>query len=166
MTYPHSPGGHHGGHQGHQHHGSVAKPVSPAAILAAVGTRYTCPMHPEIVRDAPGSCPICGMALEPLMPSAGDDEIPELRDFSRRFWWTLPLTIVTLGLAMLGHRTDFLTPEQRSGVSSNLEKLYGRGLNLTFEVNPKLVGGLRVRVGSDVYDGSVAARLQQLAETF
>ncbi|HKX98214.1 MAG TPA: copper-translocating P-type ATPase [Steroidobacteraceae bacterium] len=71
-------------------------------------------MHPEIVRDAPGSCPICGMALEPLMPSAGDDEIPELRDFSRRFWWTLPLTIVTLGLAMLGHRTDFLTPEQRS----------------------------------------------------
>ena len=78
------------------------------------GQRYTCPMHPEIVRDAPGSCPICGMALEPLMPSAGDDEIPELRDFSRRFWWTLPLTVLTLALAMLGHRTDFLTPEQRS----------------------------------------------------
>ena len=71
-------------------------------------------MHPEIVRDAPGSCPICGMALEPLMPSAGDDEIPELHDFTRRFWWTLPLTIVTLGLAMLGHRTDVLTPDQRS----------------------------------------------------
>jgi F-type H+-transporting ATPase subunit delta len=59
-----------------------------------------------------------------------------------------------------------LTPEQQSGVSSNLEKIYGRGLNLAFEVNPKLVGGLRVRVGSDVYDGSVAARLQQLEETF
>ncbi len=77
-------------------------------------TRYTCPMHPEIVRDAPGQCPICGMALEPLMPSADDEEIPELRDFSRRFWWTLPLTVAVLGLAMLGHRTAFLTAEQRS----------------------------------------------------
>jgi Cu+-exporting ATPase len=71
-------------------------------------------MHPEIVRDAPGHCPICGMALEPLMPTAGDDEIPELRDFSRRFWWTLPLTLVTLGLAMLGHRTTILSPAERS----------------------------------------------------
>ncbi|HKX57895.1 MAG TPA: copper-translocating P-type ATPase [Steroidobacteraceae bacterium] len=71
-------------------------------------------MHPEIVRDAPGNCPICGMALEPMLPSADDDEIPELRDFTRRFWWTLPLTLVTLGLAMLGHRTSFVTPEQRS----------------------------------------------------
>ena len=78
------------------------------------GTRYTCPMHPEIVRDAPGNCPICGMALEPMLPSTDDDEIPELRDFTRRFWWTLPLTLVTLGLAMLGHRTSFVTPEQRS----------------------------------------------------
>ncbi len=76
--------------------------------------RYTCPMHPEIVRDAPGHCPICGMALEPVMPSAADDEIPELHDFSRRFWWTLPLTLATLGLAMLGHRMSLLTPEQRS----------------------------------------------------
>ena len=81
---------------------------------AAAGARYTCPMHPEIVRDAPGNCPICGMALEPVLPSAGDDEVPELRDFTRRFWWTLPLTLVTLGLAMLGHRTSFLTPGQRS----------------------------------------------------
>jgi Cu+-exporting ATPase len=71
-------------------------------------------MHPEIVRDAPGNCPICGMALEPMLPSTDDDEIPELRDFTRRFWWTLPLTLVTLGLAMLGHRTSFVTPEQRS----------------------------------------------------
>jgi Cu+-exporting ATPase len=78
------------------------------------GARYTCPMHLEIVRDAPGNCPICGMALEPMLPSADDDEIPELRDFTRRFWWTLPLTLVTLGLAMLGHRTSFVTPEQRS----------------------------------------------------
>ena len=59
-----------------------------------------------------------------------------------------------------------LTPEQQSGVAGNLEKIYGRGLNLSFGVNPALVGGLRVRVGSDVYDGSVAARLRSLAENF
>ncbi len=58
-----------------------------------------------------------------------------------------------------------LTSEQQSGISSNLEKLYGRGLILSFEVNPALVGGLRVRVGSDVYDGSVAARLKRLEES-
>jgi Cu+-exporting ATPase len=73
-------------------------------------------MHPEIVRDAPGSCPICGMALEPVMPSADDEEAPELRDSARRFWWTLPLTLVALILAMLGHRTDLLTADQRSWV--------------------------------------------------
>ena len=59
-----------------------------------------------------------------------------------------------------------LTPDQQSGVASNLQRLYGNGLNLSFHVNPALVGGLRVRVGSDVYDGSVAARLQKLEETF
>jgi len=59
-----------------------------------------------------------------------------------------------------------LTPEQQSGVANNLEKIYGRGLNLSFGVNPALVGGLRVRVSSDVYDGSVAARLRSLAENF
>jgi F-type H+-transporting ATPase subunit delta len=59
-----------------------------------------------------------------------------------------------------------LSPEQQSGVSASLERIYGRGLNIGFQVNPALVGGLRVRVGSDVYDGSVAARLQRLEETF
>jgi len=73
-------------------------------------------MHPEIVRDAPGHCPICGMALEPVMPTADDDEFPELREFTRRFWWTLPLTLLVLALAMLGHRTNFITPEQRSWI--------------------------------------------------
>jgi Cu+-exporting ATPase len=71
-------------------------------------------MHPEIVRDAPGHSPICGMALEPVVPTAGDDEIPELHDFSRRFWWTLPLTLATLALAMLGHRIDAVAGAQRS----------------------------------------------------
>ena len=85
-------------------------PVEPAAA----GVRYTCPMHPEIVRDAPGSCPICGMALEPLMPTLDDDELPELADFRRRFWWTLPLTSIVLVLAMFGHRLGFPPESVRS----------------------------------------------------
>lgn len=68
---------------------------------AAPGTIYTCPMHPEIRQHHPGSCPKCGMALEPLMPSLEDDN-PELKDFSRRFWWTLPLTVIVTVLAMFG----------------------------------------------------------------
>jgi len=93
------------------------KPVSEGGTSAArtpAQARYTCPMHPEIIRDAPGHCPICGMALEPMLPSTDDEAIPELRDFSRRFWWTLPLTLVVLALAMLGDRADFLRPGQRS----------------------------------------------------
>src|SRR5829696_5505877 len=54
------------------------KPQTAAVETAAPGKRYTCPMHPEIIQDAPGNCPICGMALEPLMPAADDDELPEL----------------------------------------------------------------------------------------
>src|SRR5687768_1634834 len=97
-------------------HGGHGNPGDGSAAATVAGARYTCPMHPDIVRDAPGHCPICGMALEPMMPSADDDEAPELRDFSRRFWWTLPLTAIVLGLAMLGHRTDLLSASQRSGL--------------------------------------------------
>ena len=79
--------------------------AAPAVPVAAVaGTIYTCPMHPEIRQDHPGSCPICGMTLEPVMPTLDDDENPELVDFSRRFWWTLPFTVVVAVLAMSGHR--------------------------------------------------------------
>src|SRR5262249_41522133 len=68
----------------------------------ATGTTYTCPMHPEIVRDRPGSCPICGMALEPrAVPAAEEVESdPELVDMSRRFWISLVLTIPLLLLSM------------------------------------------------------------------
>jgi Cu+-exporting ATPase len=75
---------------------------------AAPGTIYTCPMHPEIRQDHPGSCPKCGMALEPLMPSLDDDN-PELKDFTRRFWWTLPFTIVVTTLAMFGHQLGWFS---------------------------------------------------------
>ena len=79
------------------------KPGSAPVEPASTGTRYTCPMHPQIVRDAPGHCPICGMALEPMMPAPDDDEPPELIDFRRRFRLTLPLTLIVLALAMFGH---------------------------------------------------------------
>ena len=59
-----------------------------------------------------------------------------------------------------------LSPDQQASISSNLQRIYGRGLNISFQQNSALIGGLRVRVGSDVYDGSVAARLNRLAESF
>ena len=83
-----------------------------AAESARAGTQYTCPMHPQIVQDAPGTCPICGMALEPVMPSLDDHENAELVDFRRRFWWTLPLSVIVLALAMVGH--------QFGGISANV----------------------------------------------
>lgn len=75
---------------------------------AAPGTIFTCPMHPEIRQDHPGSCPKCGMALEPLMPSLEDDN-PELKDFTRRFWWTLPFTVIVTVLAMFGHQLGWFS---------------------------------------------------------
>ena len=74
------------------------------------GTIYTCPMHPEIRQDHPGDCPKCGMSLEPEMPTLDDEENPELADFSRRFWWTLPFTVVVTVLAMGGHRLGWFAP--------------------------------------------------------
>ena len=72
-----------------------------AAAPAIKGAQYTCPMHPEVIRDEPGSCPICGMALEPVMPSLDDGPNPELVDFTRRFWvsaiCSVPLLIITMG---------------------------------------------------------------------
>jgi Cu+-exporting ATPase len=90
------------------------QPQAPAA--APIGAVYICPMDPEIRQDHPGACPICGMALEPELPSAEDDDNPELRDFSRRFRWTLPLTVVVLALAMLGHRLPLLSVEARTWI--------------------------------------------------
>ncbi len=94
-----------------------AKYLAPAAVepvSVPPGAQYTCPMHPEILRDAPGTCPICGMALEPVMPSLEDEENPELTDFRRRFWWTLPLSFLVFALAMFGHRTSLVSVEART----------------------------------------------------
>ncbi len=73
------------------------------------GTRYFCPMDPQIEQDGPGTCPICGMALQPMLPSLDDREDPELTDFRRRFWWTLPLSVATMIIAMSAHALPMLS---------------------------------------------------------
>src|SRR5688572_31558195 len=72
-------------------------------------TAWTCPMHPEIRRAVPGACPICGMALEPLAPSAEEGENAELLDMTRRFWISLALTLPLLW-SMLGEVVPPINP--------------------------------------------------------
>ncbi|HEX7419332.1 MAG TPA: HAD-IC family P-type ATPase, partial [Thermoanaerobaculia bacterium] len=69
---------------------------------------WTCPMHPEIIRDAPGSCPICGMALEPRAITAEEVENPELIDFTRRFWVSVALTIPLIVVGMFSHASPWI----------------------------------------------------------
>jgi P-type Cu+ transporter len=78
----------------------AAEPVPEGAI-------YTCPMHPEVRQVGPGSCPICGMALEPELPTAGEEPDPELSDMSRRFWVGLALTVPVFILEMGDHIFGF-----------------------------------------------------------
>src|SRR5579864_5047269 len=74
--------------------------LHPVAPRSGAETLWTCPMHPQIVRSEPGSCPICGMALEPMTPTGDETENPELRDMTRRFWVGLALSIPLLAMAM------------------------------------------------------------------
>jgi len=80
----------------------TTEPLPPAPA----GTEYTCPMHPEIVRNGPGSCPICGMALEPRVASLDDEPNPELMDMTRRLWvaaaLAAPIFVLAMGDMLLG----------------------------------------------------------------
>ncbi len=92
---------HHGhSHGGHEHHAAHAG-KDDGSPTVGTATQYTCPMHPEIVRDEPGDCPICGMTLEPIVDTGEDAESPELKDMTRRFWFgvvgSIPLLILTMG---------------------------------------------------------------------
>lgn len=87
---------------------SAAKPKSDRHALlvsdrAPASVLYTCPMHPEIVQEGPGVCPICGMALEPMGIPEEDAPNPELVDFTRRFWVAAPLALVIAVIEMSGH---------------------------------------------------------------
>ncbi len=81
----------------------VAPAPVPAAAPMPAGTIYTCPMHPQIRQPGPGSCPICGMALEPLEPAADTGPNHELIDMTRRFWIALVFSLPVVGLEMGGH---------------------------------------------------------------
>ena len=100
----------------HHHQHDRATASAPAPVVST-GSKWTCPMHPEIVRDGPGSCPICGMALEPLMPTTDAGPNPELRDMSRRFWVGLALALPVLVLEMGRHflNIDSLVPPHING---------------------------------------------------
>ncbi len=87
----------HGHTQGHQ------AVVGTSPIVGDPGTEYTCPMHPQVRQMGPGSCPICGMALEPVVATAQTGDSPELRDMTRRFWVGLALTTPVFALEMGGH---------------------------------------------------------------
>jgi Cu+-exporting ATPase len=86
----------------HHEHGSCSKCGTAPEKNRAVASpgQYTCPMHPEVISDQPGSCPICGMALEPVAPSAAPDDHRELDDLTRRFWVGALLTLPVFLLAM------------------------------------------------------------------
>src|SRR5215472_6241911 len=79
---------------------SCGMALEPEMPLAVTRTEYTCPMHPQVVRSEPGSCPICGMALEPRTVTTAQEENPELRDMTRRFWVAVALTAPLLAIAM------------------------------------------------------------------
>jgi Cu+-exporting ATPase len=85
------------------------EPVEP--IAASSKTEWTCPMHPEIVRDAPGSCPICGMSLEPKTASLEEEENPELVDMTRRFKVSVVLSVPLIYIAMGGY-IPAISPEK------------------------------------------------------
>ncbi|MCW5572624.1 MAG: heavy metal translocating P-type ATPase [Steroidobacteraceae bacterium] len=94
----------------------VPRPAAAPAEPAPAGAIYTCPMHPEIRQPGPGSCPKCGMALEPEMPGPEEEDNPELRDFTLRFLASLPLTLVVFVLAMFGHRFPGLSAATRGWI--------------------------------------------------
>ncbi len=103
---------HHASHDAHEHcrrkTGGVAHRPAPTPAIpprpaapATSAVEYTCPMHPEVVRSEPGSCPICGMALEPRVATGAEENV-ELRDMTRRFRVAAALSAPLLALAMLG----------------------------------------------------------------
>ncbi|HAJ46134.1 MAG TPA: haloacid dehalogenase, partial [Alphaproteobacteria bacterium] len=83
--------------------GKYLAPAPAAKAPVPEGVKWTCPMHPEIVRDAPGACPKCGMALEPMTPAAGNEPNPELADMTRRFIVGVILAVPVVALEMGGH---------------------------------------------------------------
>ncbi|HEX3881105.1 MAG TPA: heavy metal translocating P-type ATPase [Stellaceae bacterium] len=118
MTVDPAAARHHAEHEGRNHffcgprcrERFIADPrrfLAPAPSAQSESGKWTCPMHPEIERDEPGPCPLCGMALEPLVPTAGAGANPELREMTLRFWACLALSAPLVLLAMGEHFAGF-----------------------------------------------------------
>ncbi len=112
----------HHAHDDHYGHAHGAPPQVETASAAGgevpEATEWTCPMHPEIRRPGPGACPICGMALEPVLVSAEDGPSPELRDMTRRFWIGAALSVPVVVLEMGGHFIDAIGDAVPQSVSN------------------------------------------------
>ncbi|MGH7048644.1 MAG: heavy metal translocating P-type ATPase [Stellaceae bacterium] len=93
----------------------AAAAAQPHRIAGAAG-QWTCPMHPQIVGPEPGTCPICGMALEPMTPAAGEAHNPELRGMTRSFWIAVMLSVPLVALAMGEHFIAHLPVPPRAAV--------------------------------------------------
>jgi Cu+-exporting ATPase len=93
-------------HHDHSYHAHMPAKAKPAPAGEQRQVEYTCPMHPQVRQMGPGSCPICGMALEPVLATAEQGESPELRDMTRRFWIGTALTVPVFALEMGGHLTN------------------------------------------------------------
>lgn len=165
---------HGAGHAQHQHGKSATShPESPSAVQAPVaGSIYTCPMHPEVRQQGPGSCPICGMALEPVAPSLDDDGAnSELIDMTRRFWISAALSFPLLVIAMWEHVLNFplssLVQEQTQVwvqlLLATPVVLWGgwpffvRGWNSVVKISPNMFTLIAIGVGAAYLYSVVAA---------
>ncbi|NQV50975.1 MAG: heavy metal translocating P-type ATPase [Candidatus Marinimicrobia bacterium] len=94
--------------------GMSLEPRKP--VVQSAHVQYTCPMHPEIIQDGPGSCPKCGMALEPVEISLEEDDNPELKDMTRRFWvsviLSVPLLLITMGSMFINVLGSFASQQK------------------------------------------------------
>ena len=134
-----------------------AAPAQPTPAAGAAGTIYTCPMHPEIRQDHQGNCPKCGMTLEPVLPSLDEEENPELADFTHRFWWTLPLTVIVAVMAMFGHQLGWMPMGTQSWLEFTLSvpvvlwagwPFFVRGAQSVWNRNPNMWTLISLGTGS------------------
>jgi Cu+-exporting ATPase len=88
-----------------KHSAHQERPGQSPSTATPPATTYTCPMHPQIRQSGPGSCPICGMALEPLVPTTNEDD-SELRKVKKKFWFAAGLSVPVVAIAMLPHLFD------------------------------------------------------------
>ena len=130
-------------HQGHPYYfcsagcrtrfaADPAKYLDPSKREAAkpvpAGTIYTCPMHPEIRQQGPGSCPICGMALEPELPGAETGPNPELVDMTRRFWIGREFRAAAGGAEIVSATVVLMTVRRRVRIDAHAADRIGRAL--------------------------------------